>query len=125
MNTMHESTGNNGTVGLGQGLTDVDRALVEYLCRRLGVQVQTPVPDPIPLEQSSFTEQYVTLDQAAAMVRRSKRTLERYKKRHRVPMPAPHVKGGGGRPAFWAWDEIRPWLEQEFGFRLPEEFPTR
>jgi hypothetical protein len=62
---------------------------------------------------------YVTLDQAAALVNRNKRTLERKKKK----MPAPAVKGGGGKPTEWIWSELRPWLEKEFGRRLPEVPP--
>ncbi len=62
----------------------------------------------------------VTLQQAAAMVSRSKRTLERKK----VRMPLPRVEGGGGKPAEWAWSELRPWLEKEFGRPLPEKFPA-
>jgi hypothetical protein len=42
-------------------------------------------------------DQYVTLDQAAAMVHRSKRTLERYKRRKSDPLPDPDISGGGGR----------------------------
>ncbi len=64
---------------------------------------------------------YVTLDQAAAVVRRSKRTLERYKGKG---MPAPLVKGGGGRPAEWDWADLHPWLQKEFDRVLPEEFPA-
>jgi hypothetical protein len=66
-------------------------------------------------------EQLVTLDQIAAMVHRSKRSLERYRKR----MPAPRVRGRRGRPHLWAWAEVRPWLEATFDLRLPEQFPAR
>lgn len=61
----------------------------------------------------------VTLDEAAAMVHRSKKTLERYL----AKMPAPYVQGGGGKPSLWKWDELRPWLEQQFVPDLPERFP--
>jgi hypothetical protein len=67
-------------------------------------------------------ECYVTLDQMAATVSRSKRTLERLKTRKRHPLPAPDVEGGGGRPDEWLWSRIRPWLAQEFGKQLPEHF---
>jgi len=69
---------------------------------------------------SASQEDYVTLDQIAAMVSRSKRTLEKYKSRKTNPMPAPDVEGGGGRPAEWNWSKIRLWLIQEFGRQLPE-----
>ena len=65
-------------------------------------------------------EQLVTLDQIAAMVHRSKRSLERYRKR----MPVPRVRGRRGRPHLWAWAEVRPWLEATFDLRLPEQFPA-
>lgn len=62
----------------------------------------------------------VTLQQAAAMVSRSKKTLERRKKN----MPIPKVSGGGGKPDEWEWSELRPWLEKEFERKLPERFPA-
>ena len=61
---------------------------------------------------------YVTLYQAAKIVCRSKRTLEKIK-----DLPLPNVEGGGGKTAFWAWDEMRPWLELHFGMKLPKKFP--
>lgn len=68
----------------------------------------------------AHAECLVTLYQAAALVNRSKKTLERRKDR----MPLPRVEGGGGKPAEWAWKELRPWLEQEFERSLPERFPA-
>jgi hypothetical protein len=62
----------------------------------------------------------VTLDQIAAAVHKSKRTLENYKDE----MPTPTVKGGGGRAALWPWREIKPWLEGIFGVPLPNRFPA-
>lgn len=64
----------------------------------------------------------VTLAQAAGMVHRAKRSLERYKSKG---LPMPTVDGGGGRPDLWDWAVLRPWLEEEFGFRLPATFPAR
>jgi hypothetical protein len=61
---------------------------------------------------------FVTLDQAAAMVQRSKRTLE--KKRN---LPAPDIRGSGGRPHEWKWNRIRPWLESEYKRSLPQTLP--
>ncbi len=63
--------------------------------------------------------QLVTLHQMAAMVHRSKHTLDHY----RHGRPAPVVTGGGGRPSLWDWTQARPWLEGIFGLRLPERFP--
>jgi hypothetical protein len=64
----------------------------------------------------------VTLDQAAAMVSRSKRTLEKYKSKESFPRPA--VEGGGGKPDFWHWTDMRRWLEGEFDVELPEKHPA-
>jgi hypothetical protein len=63
----------------------------------------------------------VTLDQAAASVHTSKRTLERHKTSGTLPQPK--VKGGGGKSAQYDWKVMRPWLEQTFGMKLPERFP--
>jgi hypothetical protein len=69
-------------------------------------------------------DQYVTLDQAAAMVHRSKRTLERYKSRKSDPLPDPDISGGGGRADEWKWSTMRPWLERAFpNHRQPEQYP--
>jgi len=65
------------------------------------------------------TDDLVTLDEAAAIVHRKKKTLERYLKK----MPPPYVQGGGGKPSLWKWDDIRPWLEQQFVPDLPTRFP--
>ncbi len=75
-------------------------------------------PDP-PVDLPDL----VTLDQAAARVHRSKRTLERYKTAGGLPAPA--VAGGGGRPDLWAWFVIRPWLMKTFNMNLPERISTR
>jgi hypothetical protein len=63
---------------------------------------------------------FITLFQAAAIVQRSKRTLEKYKKE----MPAPSVPGGDGKAAYWDWETLRPWLEDKFGMKLGEYFPA-
>ena len=63
---------------------------------------------------------HVTLDQAAAWVNRSKRTLERHKGKG---LPEPAIRGGGGKPSEWIWSELRPWLEETFDRRLPVRLP--
>jgi hypothetical protein len=68
--------------------------------------------------------QHVTLDGMAALVNRSKRTLERLKTRKNNPLPFPDIEGGGGKPAEWLWSKVRPWLEHEFNRTLPERYPT-
>lgn len=67
--------------------------------------------------------QYVTLDQMAARVNRSKKTLERYLNRKNSDMPKPDVEGGGGKPHEWSWSRIRPWLEVQFSRPLCARFP--
>lgn len=62
--------------------------------------------------------QLVTLDQAAAMIRRRKRTLY-----HHEGRPAPVVPGGRGRAALYEWADLRPWLERLSGMTLPARFP--
>jgi hypothetical protein len=64
----------------------------------------------------------VTLSQAAALVCRSKRALEKYK--HKPGgLPPPDIKGGRGKPDLWKWSTIRPFLHQNFRHDLPETFP--
>jgi hypothetical protein len=69
------------------------------------------------------TDQYVTLDQAAALVNRAKKTLERHMANGCPQAPAPDVEGGGGKPHEWLWSRLRPWLEEQFRRPLPEHFP--
>jgi hypothetical protein len=66
------------------------------------------------------TQDLVTLDQAAGLVHRSKRTLER----HKATMPHPVVRGGGGKSDRWRWSDLRPWLERKFDTQLPEIPPS-
>jgi hypothetical protein len=63
---------------------------------------------------------YVTLQQCAAIVNRSKRTLERYLKE----MPKPAIKGKRGQPDEWLWRDVRPFLEEKFKRTLPAVFPA-
>jgi hypothetical protein len=92
------------------------------------VQRADPTPAEVtkakqaPEAQPYYPADLVTLNQAAGMVHRSKRTLEVYKTEGRLP--APTVEGGGGRPDLWDWAVIRPWLTQTFGINLPESFPA-
>jgi hypothetical protein len=80
-----------------------------------------PPPPPAPPTAVAVRE-LVTLNQAAVMVHRSKRSLERYKTKGKLPPPA--VEGGGGMPDLWDWKEIRPWLTATFKIDLPERFPA-
>lgn len=74
--------------------------------------------------RAAETEQYVTLDQAAALVNRSKKTLARCKARNSKPLPHPDVEGGGGKADEWKWSTLRPWLEAEYGRPLPVRLPS-
>ena len=69
--------------------------------------------------------QYVTLDQMAARVNRSKKSLEKKLNAKNSTMPKPDVKGKGGKPHEWIWAKTRPWLETEFGKQLPTNWPSR
>lgn len=73
--------------------------------------------------QQAAPPQYVNLDRAAALVHKSKKTLERYKNEQDSDMPEPAVEGGGGKAAEWEWGTLRPWLEKTFNRKLPERFP--
>ena len=68
-------------------------------------------------------EHMIDLDQAAALVNRSKRTLERYQKNPRKHMPLPVIQGGAGKKSEWKYSELKPWLEREFDRLLPDKPP--
>jgi hypothetical protein len=78
-------------------------------------------PPPAAPDVPNELPDLVTLDQAAAAVCRSKRTLEHYKTKGTLPDPA--IEGAGGRPSHWRWGDLRPWLEETFGVPLPQTFP--
>ncbi len=65
-------------------------------------------------------EQYVTLDQASALVNRSKRTLEALR-----DLPEPDVRGGSGKPHEWRWSRLRRFLSEKYDRLLPDRFPNR
>lgn len=110
-------------IDLAATIAELDRvrARLEEMARGSnGVPANGLVPSrPVP--------QMVTLDQAAAIVHRSKRTLEKYLYDpalvRRYAMPPPSLEGGGGRPHEWEWSVIRPWLERVFRRPLPERVP--
>jgi hypothetical protein len=62
------------------------------------------------------------MDQAAALVSRSKKTLERELSEEK--MPAPDVEGGGGKPHEWLYAKLKPWLEQNYSRILPDRPPS-
>ncbi|QDU39194.1 hypothetical protein Mal4_35310 [Maioricimonas rarisocia] len=76
-----------------------------------------------PVEEDTGQLQYVTLDQCAALVGRTKDTLYRWLRKD-PHAPEPDVEGGGGKHHEFLWSRIRPWLENKSGRRLPERFPV-
>jgi hypothetical protein len=76
--------------------------------RRAADSSGQPEAEPPPAQPDTEPEQYVTLDQAASLVNRSKKTLERYLRDPKSGMPRPDVEGGGGKPHEWRWPALRP-----------------
>ena len=77
---------------------------------------------PAPTEVISEIAGHVTLAQMAAIVNKSKRTLEWLKDDKMLPAPA--VKGGNGRADEWLWSAVKPVLEAEYRRVLPDVFPA-
>jgi hypothetical protein len=78
--------------------------------------------DPVVANKGEV--QYVTLQNMADIVQRTKRCLNTYKGRADDPLPDPDWEGGGGKPDYWIWDKVRPWLERNFRPDLPKRFPS-
>lgn len=122
-NPGHEAT--MALTALTDLLSEVQRALkaLSSEVTRLREEMAARPPEAgrltPPFAPPTAREQLVTLDQCAAMVGVRKRSLAR----HRAKMPPPVVPGRRGRAALYSWDEVRPWLEREYGRRLPERFP--
>jgi hypothetical protein len=102
----------SGVVKAIIGLIEQWRAV----CRQLW-----PVVDFVLAGRECDAPQYVTLDQVAAYLQCSKKTLRKVLKQPGAPTP--DVKGGGGKAHKWHWDRIQPWLAKHFSRRLPEHFP--
>jgi hypothetical protein len=100
----------------------LEKLHAELLALRGQLTPQEGKEDQLQPERTSaeLPQDLVTLDQMAAMVRRCKRSLERYRKQ----LPPPRFRGRRGQPHLWDWTEVRPWLEETFGLRLPEHFPS-
>ena len=73
-------------------------------------------------KRTDAIECHVTLSQMAAIVNKSKRTLERLRDNGRLSAPA--VKGPKGTAHEWRWSDVRPILEDEYRRKLPETFPA-
>lgn len=97
--------------------SEVVRSREEMAALRMAVSA--PEQQLLPFASPAPSEQLVTLDQMAAIVKKHKRSLERY----RDSLPPPRVAGRRGRAALWVWAEVRSWLAGHFGMPLPESFP--
>ncbi len=77
------------------------------------------------MNPDDVSPQYVTLDQMAAKVNRTKKTLERWylKGTKKGKLPEPDVEGGGGNPHEWLWSKVREPLEKLSGKIMPEVYP--
>jgi hypothetical protein len=64
----------------------------------------------------------VTLNQAAAIVHCSKRTMERHRDTGKLPVPI--RKGKNGKAHLYDWKSLRSALEELFDMNLPEKFPA-
>ena len=64
----------------------------------------------------------VTLNQAAAIVHCSKRTMERHRDTGKLPVPI--RKGNNGKAHLYDWKSLRSALEKLFDMNLPEKFPA-
>jgi hypothetical protein len=76
-----------------------------------------PAAEPTSPAPVVVPERLMTLGQAAALVNRSPRTLERYKKKG---MPKPLVYGGGGNAHEYPWLAMREWLQKTFNRPIPD-----
>lgn len=74
--------------------------------------------DVTAAEDPEAPDQYVTLGQMAALISRSKHTVRKW-----TDLPAPDVKGGGGKPDEWIYSKVRPYLEKKSGRKLPIRLP--
>lgn len=79
-----------------------------------------PVPALAPPTHDQ-TEDIVTLDQAAAIAKMSKRTLDRYLQNDKLPRS--DYPGGGGKAHKWKWSTLRPALSKAANRPLPDRFP--
>jgi len=68
-------------------------------------------------------DRYVTLQQMATLVQKSKKTLENRISRKENPLPDPDIQGAGGKASEWRWSRVRGWLMEEFQRPLPEKCP--
>lgn len=122
-------------LGMAFSLEDIEAALRALAAERAAAAEGAAAAErALATEQAAASEraqagqppglvagQYVSLDQMAAIVGKSKRTLENlYRK---GVLPNPDVLGGGGRAHEWGWANVRLVLQKRFGRNLPDTYP--
>ena len=97
-------------------LADVAERETVVAIKRLTREFQTRQPT---FQDAKY---HVTLRQMAAIVSKSKSTIEKLKNDGKLPTP--DVKGKRGQANEWLWSNVRPILEKEYNRKLPEIFPA-
>lgn len=105
-------------------LQSLEKEWHEYM-REIDSAPSALIPSPPASGDSDFDPtQFVTLDQIAAMTKRSKRTLQQWQKKDGT-FPLPDIEGGGGTAAYWKWSNIVDYLrEKSRNASLPVRFPS-
>jgi hypothetical protein len=128
-----EGTGRHAlAVSLGIRPSDLDRLTTYELAQACYDLLERRTRQVFPTEKPAHNlpdidqPDLVTLDQCAAIVHQSKRSLERDKTAG--TLPAPSHEGGGGKAALYDWRVMRPYLAERFpayANYLPEKFPRK
>jgi hypothetical protein len=118
---MNEEKSDRGKATALEGIPANLLEAIESFSARLDFIIeQLPIKRPRAARKPPLLgRQLVTLDQIAAILEKSKRTMERYRRK----MPCPDLPGRPGRCSLWDWQKIRPWLLEEFHRLLPERYP--
>jgi hypothetical protein len=103
-----------GAVAGNRQFLQVSKEEAEALARRCGKDLP---PGFFPADEPNELPQYVTRDQAAALVNLTSDGLRHYRKKG---MPEPAIRGTKGRRNEYLWSEMRPWLEKTFNRKIPD-----
>jgi len=76
-----------------------------------------------PADTHSNAPQYVTRDQIAAIVGKSKDTVANWFNDD-PKAPEPSIEGGGGKAHAYIWADIRAWLQNRSARILPQRYPS-
>jgi len=98
------------------------RGVLDELLRALGILEMHYLERDDAAQEIQEDDDYVTLDQAAAVSKKRKRTLEGYLKDRKLPRP--DFEGGNGRASIWKWSRLRPALAPLVTVPLPVRFPS-